>query len=297
MRLHRTLAIALTACVALGLSACNLLPLRSAPEKESKPAPAETSQQLDAAAVEAKVAAEYPLGPGDIVKVTVYNSPDLTTEAEISQNGTISFPLIGQVKIGGMSRAEAEKAIAQALGKGRFVKNPHVNLLVTQYRGRQVSVIGEVQKPGKYPINQVATLTDAIATAGGITAKAGHMVTVIRKTPDGKTEQYLVNFKKLLSDGDPARNVRIASDDIVYVAPASVFYIYGEVRAPGAYPLTPEMTVRQALSLGGGLTPRGSERGIKIDRKGANGDVVTVRARLTDHVRPDDVLQVPESWF
>jgi len=290
MRLHLTLAMALAAFLAL--AGCYQRPLRTAPV-ESTPAPAPAAEP----AAEAPVAAEYPLGPGDIVRVTVYNSPDLTTEAEISQNGTISFPLIGEVKIGGLARAEAEKAIASALGQGRFVKNPHVNLLVTQYRGRQVSVIGEVNKPGKYPINQVATLTDAIATAGGITAKAGHLVTVIRKTGEGKTEQYVINFKKLLTDGDPARNVRIASDDVVYVAPAPVFYIYGEVRTPGAYPLTPDMTVRQALSLGGGLTPRGSERGIRIDRKGPNGEVTTVRARLTDQVRPDDVLQVPESWF
>lgn len=295
MRTHPLLAILLAFCVVITLSSCHPRPIRTPEFERTPPAAANNPQQVEAA-VKAQ-AEEYPLGPGDIVKVTVYNSPDLTTEAEISQNGTISFPLIGQVKIGGMSRTQAEKAIAQALGKGKFVKNPHVNLLVTNYRGRQISVIGEVQKPGKYPINQVATLTDAIAIAGGITPKAGHMVTIIRKTAEGKTEQYAVNFKKLLTDGDPTRNVRIASDDVVYIQPAPVFYIYGEVRAPGAYPLTPDMTVRQALSLGGGLTPRGSERGIRIDRKGPNGEVTTVRAGLTDQVRPDDVLQIPESWF
>jgi polysaccharide biosynthesis/export protein len=123
---------------------------------------------------------------------------------------------------------------------------------------------------------------------------------VIRKEEGGKTAQYAINFKSLLDGADggaQSRNIRITPEDVVYVPPAPVFYIYGEVRSPGAYPLQPDMTVRQALSLGGGLTPRGSERGIQIDRKGSQGEVITQGARLTDRVRPDDVLQVPEGWF
>lgn len=285
------IAVLAILCAAL-LAACAPSPLRRAEAPAAASPPAKPAQQA-----QAETPAEYPLGAGDVVRITVYNSPDLTTEAEISQNGTLNFPLVGEVKVGGLSRAEAEKAIATALSKGGFVRNAHVNMLVLQYRGRQVSVLGEVNRPGKYPLNQVTNLTDAIAMAGGITQRGGYMVTVIRKTDGGTTEQYVVNFKKLLAGGDPERNIRIASDDVIYVAPAPVFYIYGEVRQPGAYPLTPDMTVRQALSLGGGLTPRGSERGIEIDRKAENGEVSTRRARLTDRVQPDDVLQVPESWF
>lgn len=286
------ISIALILCMFVAACAQWLPARKAAAPQASAPEPA-------AAPVEAPEAPEYTLGPGDIVRITVYNSPDLTTEAEVSQNGTIGFPLIGSVKIGGLTRAEAEKAIASRLAKGKFVSKAHVNILVTQYRSQQVSVIGEVHKPGKYPSNQVATLTDAIAMAGGITPKGSYMVTVIRKEKGGKTAQYAVNFKSLLdgADGGTDRNIRILSDDVVYVPPAPVFYIYGEVRSPGAYPLQPDMTVRQALSLGGGLTPRGSERGIQIDRKAPDGQVVTRRARLTDRVRPDDVLQVPEGWF
>lgn len=280
----------LLACMLL--SACMQQPVRKAVKHPATPPPQQTTERA-----EAPPAPEYPLGPGDIVKITVYNNPDLTTEAQISQTGTISFPLVGEVKIGGLSRANAEKAIAKSLGDGGFVPNAHVNMLVTEYRSQQVSVIGEVNKPGKYPINQMVTLTDLIAMAGGISPKGGNLVTIIRKDANGRTVQYEVNFKNLLAGGDPERNVRIDSDDIIYVPQAPVFYIYGEVRQPGAYPLTPDMTVRQALSLGGGLTPRGSENGIQIDRKGSNGQVSTHRARLTDRLRPDDVVQVPEAWF
>jgi polysaccharide export outer membrane protein len=288
MKKHISIVLVLLAC--LMVSSCAQQPARKAATRPALP-PAATER------AEAPAAPEYPLGPGDIVKINVYNNPDLTTEAELSQNGTISFPLIGEVRIGGLSRAEAEKAISARLGEGGFVPNAHVNMLVLQYRSQQVSVIGEVNKPGKYPITQKVTVTDLIAMAGGIGPKGGNMVTIIKKDGNGRTAQYEVDFKGLLSGGNPETNVRIDSEDIIYVPPAPVFYIYGEVRQPGAYPLTPDMTVRQALSLGGGLTPRGSERGIQIDRKSDNGQVTTRRARLTDRVRPDDVVQVPEGWF
>lgn len=290
MRRRISIVIVLLTCM-MALSACVQAPARKTAARSEAPPPAQTERP------EAEPVPEYPLGPGDIVKITVYNNPDLTTEAEISQNGSISFPLVGEVKVGGLSRAQAERAISQSLGNGGFVPNAHVNMLLLQYRSQQVSVIGEVNKPGKYPINQQVTLTDLIAMAGGITQKGGNTVTIIRKDRNGRTTQHEVDFKSVLSGGNPAKNVRIDSEDIIYVAPAPVFYIYGEVRQPGAYPLAADLTVRQALSLGGGLTPRGSERGIQIDRKGPNGQVTTRRARPTDKLRPDDVVQVPEGWF
>ena len=296
MKMHLSIALAVLACMTL--TACSQQPVRRSAAQAATPAAPAAAEA--AGTNELPAIPEYTLGPGDIVRITVYNSPDLTTEAEVSQSGTIGFPLIGEVKVGGLTRAQAEREIAARLRKGGFVSKAHVNMMVTQYRSQQVSVIGEVNKPGKYPINQVATLTDAIAMAGGITPKGSYMVTVIRKEEGGKTAQYAINFKNLLDGADggaQSRNIRISPEDVIYVAPAPVFYIYGEVRSPGAYPLQPDMTVRQALSLGGGLTPRGSERGIQVDRKGSRGEVITQSARLTDRVRPDDVLQVPEGWF
>lgn len=240
---------------------------------------------------------EYRLGAGDVVKITVYNNPDLTTEAEIAQNGRINFPLIGEIALGGLSRAEAEKAISRSLDSGGFVPNAHVNLAVLQYRSRQVSVMGEVSKPGKYPINQAASVTELLAAAGGVTPKASHIITVIRKGQGGESLRHQIDLKELLASGDLSKDIRVDSDDIIYVPPASVFYIYGEVRQPGAYPLVPDMTVRQALSVGGGLTVRGTERGIRIERRGPDGKPRSYSVRLTDKLKPDDVVYVPESWF
>ena len=304
-----TVALVLAACVT---AACSQAPARvaspAAPQgpigqahpRAAAPAqaaagPAGTSAPAQSGA--APAAGEYRLGPGDVVKISVYNNPDLATESEVSQRGRISFPLVGEVAVGGLTRGEAERAVARALSKGGFVPNAYVNLLVAQYRSQQVSVMGEVNKPGKYPVSLNSTVTDLLAMAGGITAKGSNVITLIQKDAKGRTVQQEINVKKLLAGGDGYANLVVGYDDIIYVPPLPVFYIYGEVRQPGAYPLTPDMTVRQALSLGGGLTPRGTERGIEIDRKSEDGEVSTRRARLTDRVQPDDVLQIPESWF
>jgi polysaccharide export outer membrane protein len=240
---------------------------------------------------------EYRLGAGDVVRVTVYGQSDLTTEAEISADGNVNFPLVGNVKLGGLSQPQAEAAIARKLSEGGFVQNAHVNLLVTQYLSRYVSVMGEVNKPGKYSISRPVYLTDVLAMAGGVSAKGGDLVTVIKKDSDGGTLRRQIDVKTLFGSADMSKDMLLDNGDIVYVAPVSVFYIYGEVRQPGAYPLAPEMNVRQALSLGGGLTPRGSERSIQVDRRAPDGSVRTYEARLSDKLQPNDVVQVPESLF
>jgi polysaccharide export outer membrane protein len=239
---------------------------------------------------------EYRLGPGDLVKITVYNNPDLATETEISSGGKISFPLIGEVAIGGMTRSQAEKAISASLGKGGFIPNAHVNLLVGQYRSQQVSVMGEVNKPGNYPINKPTSVAEVIAMAGGIGPKGSKVITIIQKDANGRAVEQEFDMKRLLPGGDAA-HLRLGYDDIVVVPPLPVFYIYGEVRQPGSYPIAPEMTVRQALSVGGGLTIRGTERGIQMERKGKDGRLYTRRAQLTEKVQANDVLHVPEGWF
>jgi polysaccharide export outer membrane protein len=240
---------------------------------------------------------EYRLGPGDVVRITVYGQNDLNMEAELSADGSINFPLVGNLMLGGLSKPEAERTIAERLSSGGFVQRPHVNLLVTQYLSRHISVMGEVNRPGKYSISRRVHLTDVLALAGGVSPRGGDMVTVIKKEPDGTSSRRQVDVKTLLGSADMSKDVLLDSGDIVYVAPMAVFYIYGEVRQPGAYPLANEMNVRQALSLGGGLTPRASERGIKVDRRGPDGSVRTYQARLTDKLQPNDVVQVPESLF
>lgn len=241
---------------------------------------------------------EMKLGAGDVVRITVYNNPDLTTETDVAEGGSIAFPLIGEVPVGGLSPSAAARQIADRLTKGKFIPNAQVNLRILEQKSRMVSVLGEVAKPGKYPVTKPSNLTELIAAAGGITERGSGTVSIVKRTPEGATKRHTVSVKTLLSDAaDPSKEILIDGGDVVFVPVAPQFYIYGEVRKPGAYPLADGLTVTQALSVGGGLTIRGTERGISIERLGPDGKRRKFRPRASEKLSPDDVVRVPESWF
>jgi len=237
------------------------------------------------------------LGEGDSVKITVFQNPDLTTEARLSEKGTIAFPLIGEVSLAGLTPAAAGNRIAKALVDGKFMLKPQVTVNMTESRSRQVSVLGEVTKPGRYVLDANSSyLTDVLAQAGGITALGDDTVTVMLKR-NGKVMKMGVDVSGMYKRGDLSKDVLLENGDTVYVQRAPVFYVYGEVQKAGSYKLEPSMTVMHALSVGGGLTVRGSERGMKIRRRAQDGSFQNLDAKLTDVLQPDDVLFVRESLF
>ena len=225
------------------------------------------------------------LGPGDTVHVTVFQQPDLTTDARLNDAGVINFPLVGTIKIGGQSTMDAANSIAKALKDGQYLKAPQVAVALTTVRSRQVSVLGLIVHPGRYPLEEShMKLPDLVAAAGGIAAGGSEAVTVIR---DGKSQ----TVSALSKDFD------LKGGDTVYIERAPVFYIYGEVIHAGAYPVKSGMTVMQAISVGGGITPRGSESRVKLRRTQPNGNVVEKDAKLTETVQPNDVIFVKEALF
>ena len=240
---------------------------------------------------------EYKLSAGDTVRIQVFQNPDLTVETKVTENGTISFPLIGIARIGGLSIAQAEQRIAGALKSGGFIKQPQVNILLLQTRGNQVSVLGLVNRPGRYPLESSNTrLTEMVAIAGGI-APAGADVVIVTGTRDGKPFQKEVDIANVFLGKKKQDDLVVVGGDVIYVHRAPMFYIYGEVQRPGSYRVERDMTIRQALAQGGGLTPRGTERGLRIYRRTADGAVESVTPNLSDRVRQDDVLHVGESLF
>jgi polysaccharide export outer membrane protein len=240
---------------------------------------------LAAAAAPGVAQSPEKLGAGDAVRVTVFGQPDLTTEARVSDRGTIDVPLVGSVKLAGLSTSEAAKTISEALVKGDFLKHPQVSVALTTVRSRQVSLLGLIVRPGRYPLEEASVkLPDVIAAAGGIAAGGSESVTVIR---EGKAQKVSALSK----------DFELKGGDTVYIERSPVFYIYGEVARSGAYPVTPTLTVMQALSVGGGLTPRGSDRRLKLRRTGADGKVAERDASLHDVVQADDVIFVKESLF
>ena len=237
------------------------------------------------------------LGAGDLIKISVYGNPDLTMETRINDSNAITFPMVGRVVVGGMPVANAEKNIARALETGGYLKNPQVTIYVTQVQSQQVSVMGHVNRPGRYPLEGgKRSLVDVLAQAGGIGQDGSDIVSVVRKR-DGKTTREQVDVVQMVRTGEFSNNYELNADDVVFVERAPRFYIYGEVQRPGPVRLERGMTVTQALSAGGGLTLRGTERGLTIKRRGSDGNYQMIKARAEDQIQGDDVVYVKESWF
>ncbi|WGG49147.1 polysaccharide export protein EpsE [Rugamonas sp. DEMB1] len=241
-------------------------------------------------------AADLLLGPGDVVKMSVYGNPDLMVETRVNESGAVTFPLIGQVGIGGLSTAAAEQKVAGLLERGGFLRKAQVNILVTQQTSHQVSVLGQVNRPGRYPVDGRRTVMDMLAQAGGIGADGNDTVTLIRKR-NGATTKEAVDVVGMVRSGALDRDLDVETNDIIYVERAPRVYIYGEVQRPGQLRLERSMTVLQALSAGGGLSARGTERDIRIKRRGADGKIQVIKAKHDDELLSDDVVYVSESWF
>jgi polysaccharide export outer membrane protein len=240
--------------------------------------------------------AEVPLGPGDVVKVSVYGSPDMATETRVSEAGTITFPLLGQVNVGGLSVAAAEKKIGGLLESGGYLKKAQVNMIVTTLQSQQVSVLGQVNRPGRYPVDGKRHVLDLLALAGGIAGEGGDSISLVRNR-NGKVTRETIDVVQMVRAGALDQNFEVAGGDIIYVEKAPRFYIVGEVQRPGAFKVERDMTVLQALSAGGGLTARGSDNGVKITRRDASGKPVIINAKHDDIVQVDDVITVREAWF
>lgn len=277
----------------------NNLPAAVTTAVASPGTPTSRAQAAVAAQAQAPVQAQrdYVLGPGDVVRVNVFQNPELTLEARVSETGSISYPLLGQVRLGGMSVVSAEKAIADGLRQGNFVKQPQVSVMVMQVRGHQASVLGMVNKPGRYPIEVTGLrLSELVALAGGV-APNGSDVATLSGQRDGKPFRVEVDLPNLFGATAPTADPIVLNGDVVYVDRMPVFYIYGEVQRPGALRLERNMTVMQALAAGGGLTQRGTAKGLKLHRRGADGNVQVFQPTMDSTLRDSDVIYVRESLF
>jgi polysaccharide export outer membrane protein len=238
-------------------------------------------------------AEDYRLGAGDLLKIVVFDHEELSVDARVSQSGNITFPLVGQVPVGGLSTRDAELLLAQHLMDGSFVKQPQVSVLVSEYQSQKVSVMGQVTKAGQYPLDASKKVIDVLAMAGGIlNDTAAEDATLVRA--DGS--RVAIDLQKLF-DGDPAMNLVVHDGDTVFVRHAPQFYIYGEVQHPGEYRLARNTTISQAISIGGGLTPRGTQRGAIVKRLDAEGKERRYSVSEEDVLQPNDVLLIKASLF
>jgi len=210
----------------------------------------------------------YILGAEDVVQVEVLGRTDFTTKTKIGADGKIQLPLLGAIPASDRSVLQLREQIRDALQKGGFFNRPIVDVQVVSYASRYVTVLGAVGSPGLIPVDRPYRLSEIIA----------------------RERNYAI---KDLATGGEGLDPYVQPGDKIFAPSGDVFYIKGQVRAPGSYPLLPHMTLTMALARGGGITDLGSDSHIKIIRKTAEMSPKD----LNIEILPDDVIDVGEGWF
>jgi polysaccharide biosynthesis/export protein len=238
-------------------------------------------------------AGDYRVGPGDLLRVSVFDHPELAADLRVSQSGNLTFPLLGQLAVAGKSPHDIESTLVEGLAGGGFVHQPQVSVLVIDYQSQKISVMGQVTRPGQYALTASQHAIDLLAEAGGVVnLVAADDATLIKRNGDRVPIDLVAMFA-----GDPRQNPEVAAGDTIYVPRAPQFYVYGEVQRPGVYRLERRMTVSQAISAGGGLTPKGSDRRALVKRRDATGKERKLSVSASDLLEPDDVLVIKQGLF
>lgn len=241
------------------------------------------------------------IGPGDLLDLSVFNVPQLILKVRVDSNGIVSLPLVGDIKLAGMTVREAQLAIAGKLIERQMVKNPQVSIFIEEAATQGITVYGQVNAPGIYPLMGPHKLYDAISAAGGFTAQAGHVVTILHARLQDREEVI-----DLSGGGPPDRNnVPIYPGDTVIVSKAGVVYVLGEVNKPGGFLMedNTSMSLLKAVALAGGSTKIASLKHVIIIRKSSGTTVETevsleriYHAKATDvPLKAEDIVFVPLS--
>jgi polysaccharide export outer membrane protein len=230
----------------------------------------------------------YVLGPGDVVEVDVLGRGDFKTRTRIRSDGTIVLPFIGVVRAASLSAQELSNQIAAALRSGGIFADPIVSVEIVSYASQYVTVLGAVTSPGLVPVDRAYRVSEILARVGG--KRQGGAEYVVLRPTEGAEQKLMI---EQLATGGPEQDPIVPPGAKLFIPEAEQFFIYGQVNTPGAYPLMGEMTLRQALARGGGLSLTGTQRRIKLFRG-------KEQVRVTDldmTVQPGDVIQVGERLF
>jgi polysaccharide export outer membrane protein len=274
------------AFVLLGIAVPAAAQAPAPPPQTAQAVPAQTAAAAVPPTPRPSPADGYRLGPDDEVKITVYGQPDLSTTTRVKADGTIRLAIIGSIDVRGKTTAELADAIAQGYSQGGFLANPSVNVEVSQFVSRFVTVLGNVPQAGNYPLDRPYSVAAMLAKAGGANATGANAVIL---TPADGSGPVRIS----LADMSAGAGRQLVAGDILFVPPAEKVYVYGQVQQPGAFNFVPGQTFRQALALAGGPTLAGSTRRIKIRRAGKELEDLT----LDDPVQPEDVLIIREKMF
>ncbi len=227
-------------------------------------------------------AGDYLLGPGDLIDVTVFETEDLNAEVRVSSRGTVSIPILGAVYVQNMTAAQAEEKIEELL-REKYLQDPHVSIFIKEHVSKQITLVGEFEKPGTYEYITKRNLLDVVAIAGGLSEEAGFVAYITRV--DGQTkkrEVIRVDLNQLIKKGNMEYNIPILGGDVIFVPEAGRCYVDGAVRKPGLYPIRGNVTITEAIAMAGGLRSFADEDHIKLVRFKEDGKREIVSLAYSD---------------
>ncbi len=244
---------------------------------------------------------ELLIGSGDLIEITVYGAPDFSKQVRVADNGDISLPLLGNIHLAGLTIRAAEMLVQTKLADGGYFNEPQVSIFEREYATQGISVLGEVQKPGIYPLPGPRVLFDAISSAGGVTSRAGNTITITHRTRPQEPETVHLPANETLP---PESNVAVFPGDTVVVSKAGIVYVVGDVHMPGGFVMeNSRLTVLQAVALAQGANPTAKLDKTILIRKTDQGHeeipiplAAVMSAKVTDpQLRPEDVVFIPRS--
>ena len=255
--------------------------------------------------------ADYQIGPEDLLQITLFNvsaedkvTPRILT-LRVSQQGLLSLPLLGEIKVAGMTASMLERDLKKRYDQ--YIYSPQVGVMIAEYRQR-VFVIGAVLKPGTIDLTAAKTVFDVLAMAGGVTEKAGTQVHIYRQGPNGRESQVIdllalaSNAELITADGAKLITMSVQGGDVINVPPAGMFFIDGAVARPGSYPLGRRYSLTQALAVAGGVNRDLNSSEITIFRRKASSrvepmtvdlDLILANSAIDPKIEEDDVILVP----
>jgi polysaccharide export outer membrane protein len=265
-------------------------------------APGPVKPELAATTPTPHPAAGLVIGEGDLLQISLYGVPDFNQHVRVESSGEVSLPMIGAVKVIGLSTEQAERMIEKELKDKGFYNNPQVNVLQQEFGGQGISVLGEVQKPGVYPVLTPRKLFDMLSAAGGTTPKAGRDILISHRTDPGKVQKLTFSSD---TDKQMEANVDVFPGDTIVITKAPIVYVVGDVRLPGGFVVDKSngLTILQVLALAQGATTTAALNSSKLIRKTGDGPKETpiylkkiLEGKAKDlQLDPDDILFVPHS--
>ncbi len=240
--------------------------------------------KLFAAVKKVPQAQDYIVGEGDLLQVTVFESPDLSREVRVSSRGCVTLALLGTLEVKGLTVREAEQKIEDAY-RQKYIEEPHVNVFVKERQGGKITLLGALQKPGTYNYYARQGLLSVLALGGGLSDKAGAVVQITRagKDPDHPTT-FMIDMDELVKKGRADLNIDIHRGDVIFVPEGGVVFVDGAVRRPGSYPIKNDMTIAQSIANAGGFRSTADQGDIKLVRYLGSGKREVVKLGI-DEIR------------